>query len=67
MVLNTKVLDNVEGDTAVFEKEPMERLAAQGQMTCYRHDGFWQCMDTLRDKQKLEKLWDSGQAPWKVW
>ncbi len=67
MVLNTKVLDNVEGDTAVFEKEPMERLAAQGQMTCYRHDGFWKCMDTLRDKQKLEKLWDSGQAPWKVW
>ena len=67
MVLNTKVFDYLEGDASVFEKEPMERLAEEGQMTCYKHNGFWQCMDTLRDKQKLEKLWDSGQAPWKVW
>ena len=67
MVLNTKVFDYMEGDETVFEKEPMEWLAEEGQLMCYRHDGFWQCMDTLRDKQKLEKLWGSGQAPWKIW
>lgn len=67
MVLNTKVLDYIEGDETVFENGPMERLAAEGQMMCYRHDGFWQCMDTLRDKQKLEKLWASRQAPWNIW
>lgn len=67
MVLNTKVFDYIEGDGTVFEKGPMERLAEEGQMMCYRHDGFWQCMDTLRDKQKLEKLWISGKAPWKKW
>ena len=51
----------------MFERQPMERLAADGEMMCYRHAGFWQCMDTLRDKEKLEKLWSDGNAPWKLW
>ena len=65
MVLEPKVLDYVQDDTIMFEKEPMEKIAADGQMMCYKHTGFWQCMDTLRDKEKLEKLWNSGNAPWK--
>ena len=65
MVLEPKVLEYVKDDTIMFEREPMERIAAEGQMVCYKHSGFWQCMDTLRDKEKLEKLWESGQAPWK--
>lgn len=67
MVLEPQVLDYIEGDGTVFEKEPMERLAGEGNLMCFRHTGFWQCMDTLRDKQKLEKLWAGGSAPWKVW
>ena len=50
-----------------MEHEPLERLAADGQLMAYRHDGFWQCMDTLREHKLLEQLWDSGSAPWKVW
>ncbi len=64
MVLEPKVLDYIDGDSTVFEKQPMERIASEGQMDCYKHTGFWQCMDTLRDKEKLEKLWESGAAPW---
>ena len=67
MVLNKKVLDYVEGDSIMFERQPMEKLAADGELMCYRHNGFWQCMDTMRDKTKLEDLWESGDAPWKVW
>ena len=67
MVLDPKVLDYIEGDGDMFERTPMERLAADGQLMCYCHEGFWQCMDTLRDKQKLESLWESGKAPWKLW
>lgn len=67
MVLDPKVLDYVADDTVMFEREPMEKLAADGQLMCYRHEGFWQCMDTLRDKQKLDGLWESGKAPWKLW
>ena len=67
MVLDPKVLDYVAGDHVMFEREPMERLAADGELMCFRHDGFWQCMDTLRDKQKLDALWESGEAPWKIW
>lgn len=67
MVLEPKVLDYIEGDTTTFEKEPLERLANEGELINYKHYGFWQCMDTLRDKQKLEALWMSGKAPWKVW
>ncbi|MGI6377807.1 MAG: glucose-1-phosphate cytidylyltransferase [Bacilli bacterium] len=65
MVLEPKVLDYIDGDSTVFERQPMERIASEGQMVCYKHTGFWQCMDTLRDKEKLEKLWNSGKAPWK--
>ena len=65
MVLEPEVLEYIADDTIMFEREPMERLAAEGQMMCYKHTGFWQCMDTLRDKEKLEKLWASGNAPWK--
>jgi len=66
-VLSPRVLDYIEGDNTSWEREPMERLAQEGQLSAYFHNGFWQCMDTLRDRQKLEALWDSGQAPWKVW
>lgn len=67
MVLSPEVLDYVKDDTVMFEREPMERLAAENQLMCYKHNGFWQCMDTLRDKEKLEKLWTENKAPWKVW
>lgn len=67
MVLSPKVLDYVKDDTVMFEGEPMERLAAENQLMCYKHEGFWHCMDTLRDKEKLEKMWAKNNAPWKVW
>ena len=67
MVMNPEIFDYLEDDTTVFEKEPMQRLAEAGQLMSYRHDGFWQCMDTQREMQKLEQLWQSGNAPWKVW
>jgi glucose-1-phosphate cytidylyltransferase len=63
-VLNKKVLDYIEGDETFWERDPMERLAEDGQLMAYRHDGFWQPMDTLREKQLLEDLWQSGHAPW---
>jgi glucose-1-phosphate cytidylyltransferase len=66
-VLSPKVFDLIEGDNAIWEREPMQRLAHLGQLSVYRHQGFWQPMDTLRDKQHLEELWQSGRAPWKVW
>ena len=56
-----------DGDDTQFEKGPLERLAADGELMAYKHDGFWQCMDTRRDKFVLEKMWDSGEAPWKTW
>jgi len=65
MVLNPKVLEYIQDDSTMFEKEPMEKIATMGEMMCYKHTGFWQCMDTLRDKEKLDKLWESGTAPWK--
>lgn len=67
MVLEPKVIDYIEGDETSFEREPLERLAEEGQLTCFRHSGFWKCMDTLRDKEALEKMWLSGTAPWKTW
>ncbi len=67
MVLNPEVFDYIEGDSTVFEKAPLERLAAEGQLKAYFHDGFWKCMDTTRDKNQLEKLLAEGKAPWKVW
>lgn len=66
-VLEPGVFDYIEGDQTIWEREPLERLAADGQLVAYRHTGFWQPMDTLREKQLLESLWESGKAPWKVW
>lgn len=66
-VLDPKVIDYVDGDHTTWEREPMERLAADDQMRAWNHSGFWQPMDTLRDKKHLEELWESGTAPWKVW
>lgn len=65
MVLEPEVLDYITGDDVMFEREPLEQLANKKELTCYKHYGFWQCMDTMRDKEKLEKLWTSGKAPWK--
>lgn len=67
MVLEPEVLDYIDGDNTSFEREPLERLAKEGQLEAYKHKGFWQCMDTMRDKELLEALWRSGRAPWKVW
>jgi len=66
-VLEPQVLNYIEGDDTVWEKAPLERLAEEGNLSAYRHKGFWQPMDTLRDKNVLEDLWVSGEAPWKVW
>ena len=66
-VLSPKVFDYIEGDQTLWEREPMERLAQAGQLSAYLHHGFWQPMDTLRDKNHLEELWASGKAPWKTW
>lgn len=66
-VLSPKVLDYVEGDDTVWEREPMESLARDNQMSAFYHDGFWQPMDTLRDRNQLDSLWNSGKAPWKLW
>lgn len=66
-VLEPGVMDYIAGDDTHLEREPLERLAADGQLVAYRHDDFWQCMDTLRDVRLLERLWSSGDAPWKVW
>lgn len=67
MVLEPKIFDYLKGDETIFEKEPLERLAAERQLVAFRHEGFWQCMDTQRDKALLEELWEKGIAPWKVW
>ncbi len=65
--LETGVLDLIEGDETSWEHRPMEQLVAQGQMAAWRHDGFWQPMDTLREKELLDSLWKRGSAPWKIW
>lgn len=64
-VLNPSVIDRIDGDPTIWEREPLEGLAADGQLMAYRHDGFWAAMDTLRDKNILEGLWASGEAPWR--
>ena len=66
-VLSPKVIDLIEDDSTVWEQDPMEKLASQGQMSAFEHDGFWQPMDTLRDKNYLEELWQSHTPPWKLW
>jgi glucose-1-phosphate cytidylyltransferase len=66
-VLTPKVFDHLKGDEDIWEREPLEGLAREGQLHAYFHDGFWHCMDTLRDKVDLEALWERGAAPWKNW
>ena len=66
-VLSPKVIDYIGDDTTIWEREPLEALSGEGQLAAYQHEGFWQPMDTLRDKTHLEELWASGHAPWKVW
>src|SRR5450432_156975 len=66
-VCQPKVLDYIQGDNTVFEQEPLQKLAKEGQLFNYRHQGFWKCMDTLRDKKVLNELWESGNAKWKIW
>jgi len=66
-IFEPKVLDLIAGDDTIFEKEPLEKMARDRELVAYRHHGFWQAMDTLRDKNHLESLWQSGKAPWKVW
>jgi glucose-1-phosphate cytidylyltransferase len=66
-VLSPSVLDLIDGDETVWEQEPLERLASAGHLGAYQHGGFWHPMDTLRDRHRLEELWASGQAPWRVW
>ena len=66
-VLSPKVIERIEGDATSWESEPLKGLAADGELTVFKHKGFWQPMDTLRDKNQLEELWDVGKAPWRVW
>jgi glucose-1-phosphate cytidylyltransferase len=66
-VMQPEVLDYIRDDQTILEREPLEQLAAKEQLLAYKHDGFWQPMDTLRDKNSLEDLWKSGKAPWKIW
>jgi glucose-1-phosphate cytidylyltransferase len=66
-ICQPEVLDYIDGDSTVFEKEPLEKLAKKGELYTYKHNGFWQCMDTLRDKNYLNELWDTDKAPWKIW
>ncbi len=66
-VLEPRVFDYIDGDDTVWEREPLEKLSRDGQLMAYRHSSFWQCMDTLRDKEELVEAWGSGNAPWKVW
>jgi glucose-1-phosphate cytidylyltransferase len=66
-VLSPQVIDCIDGDSTLWEQEPLESLAKKGQLSAFKHEGFWQPMDTLRDKNHLEALWQSGSAPWKTW
>ncbi len=67
MILNRRIFDLISSDQTILEREPLETLSREGQLSAYKHTGFWQCMDTLKEKNYLENLWDSGMAPWKVW
>jgi glucose-1-phosphate cytidylyltransferase len=66
-ILEPGVLDYIDDESTAFEREPLERLAEDGQLMAYKHESFWQCMDTLRDKRLLEQLWASDAAPWRIW
>ena len=67
MVFEPEIFDYIEGDQTVLEREPLERLAGQGQLMSYRHNGFWQCMDNMQERELLEKMLERGIAPWKKW
>lgn len=67
MVCEPQIFNYIEGDHIVLEKEPLEAIAEMGELLAYKHNGFWQCMDTKREKDKLDELWNSGKAPWKIW
>lgn len=67
MVMEPKIFDFIEGDSTVFEKGPLETVASMGELKAYKFNGFWQCMDTKREKDKLDEMWNCGNAPWKVW
>lgn len=67
MVMNPEIFDYIEDNSTAFEKEPLEALASMGELKAYRHDGYWQCMDTKRDHEGLNRLWEEGKAPWKIW
>ena len=67
MVCQPEFIDYIDGDSTILEKAPLERVAKKGQLMAYRHTGFWQCMDTVREKEQLEAMWTAGRAPWKVW
>lgn len=67
MVCEPAIMNYIDGDHQMLEREPLERIAAEGQLNSYHHTGFWQCMDTVREKEQLEKMWNKGEAPWKVW
>ena len=66
-VMDKKIGDYLTDDTCVLEKEPLQRLACEGKIKAYKHDGFWQCMDNIREREYLDELWASGKAPWKIW
>jgi glucose-1-phosphate cytidylyltransferase len=66
-VLSPQVIERIENDSTIWEREPLDGLAKDGELVAFRHEGFWQPMDTLREKNLLNGLWDSGNAPWKVW
>ena len=65
--MEPEIAEYIDNDDTLFEREPLERLAAEGELMAYQHTEFWACMDTMRDKVMLERLWNSGEAPWKVW
>ncbi len=67
MIIEPEVFNYIKSDNTIFEKEPLETLAKERKLTCYKHKGFWQCMDTMRDKENLEKLWKENRVPWKIW
>ncbi len=67
MVLEPAIFNFIQGDRTVFEREPLEKCANMGELKAYMFDGYWQCMDTKREMDKLNELWDSGKAPWKSW
>lgn len=66
-VCEPSIIDYITDDTTIFERDPMQKIAQNGEMKAYKHEGFWQCMDTIRDKTKLQEMWESNDAPWKLW